>query len=284
MLVALLAIGPAASVALAVTVSEPFSGATAPGWTFSGSAVLTGTGVPDPVGAGWLRLNPASGGQGYAYHSEVLPISQPISVTFNFANYGGSNPTADGLTFFLFDAGAGFSTGFGGGGMGYENMPTGALAVGIADGFPSSFVSGIPNSIAIRGPAPGTAFVSGTAGLSPTPATPARGLTPADPNFRQLTITMVPAGAGALALTVQLQTGATVATVLSGVVVSGLPANVRFGLSASTGAFTNIHEVRNFTLTGGILTATEVPTLSEWGVVLLAAMLLAGSFAALRRR
>jgi len=269
-----------ASFAHAVTVSESFTGAsTGPGWTLSGSATLTGTGAPDPVGAGWLRLTPASGGQGYAYNSQVLPITQRITVSFEFADWGGTG--ADGLTFFLFNAAEGFSTGNGGGGFGYEAMPTGVLAVGVADGYPSSFTNGTSNAIAVRGPGPGTAFIGGTGGLSPTPETPARGLTPADPNYRRLTITLNPAGAGAMAVSVQLQTGTTVSTVLSNVVVSGLPPNVQFGLSAATGGQTNNHEVRNFSLASG---TPVIPTLSQWSLVILATALLLGSLVVLARR
>jgi hypothetical protein len=270
------------SIAHAVTVTESFTGATTgPGWTLSGSASLTGTGAPDPIGSGWLRLTPVSGGVGYAYFSQVLPITERITVSFEFADWGGSG--ADGLTFFLFDAGGGFTTGGGGGTFGYETMPTGALAVGIADGFASSFTNSTANAIAVRGPGPGTAFIGGTGGLSPTPQTAARGLTPADPNYRRVTITLNPAGAGAMAVSVQLQTGATISNVLANVVVSGLPANVRFGLSAATGGLTNNHEVRNYALATGNAVAA-IPTLSEWSLVILATMLLLGSMVVLSRR
>ena len=85
-----------ASLAHALTVNESFAGAsTGPGWTLDGSAALTGTGAPDPIGSGWLRLTPASGGQGYAYYSQVLPISERITVSFDFADWGGTG--ADGL-------------------------------------------------------------------------------------------------------------------------------------------------------------------------------------------
>ena len=44
-----------------VKVQQSFTGATAPGWTLGGSAVLTAAGATpiDPVGSGWLRLTPA---------------------------------------------------------------------------------------------------------------------------------------------------------------------------------------------------------------------------------
>jgi hypothetical protein len=277
--------GLAASTAHAISVTESFANATAPGWTLSGSATLTGTGAPDPVGSGWLRLTPASGGQGYAIYSASFATTESAVISFDFADYGGVSPSADGLTFFLFDAAAPFAPGFGGGNFGYIQMPNGALAVGVADAFPSDFVNFVPASIAVRGPAPTWPFIAGTGGLSPTPETPARGLTPADPNFRRLTITLARAGAGSTRVTVNLQRGASVSTVLSDVLVSGLPANVQFGFSASTGLFNNIHEVRNFQLTTKLATgSTAVPTLSEWGIVMLSATLLLGSLAMLSRR
>jgi len=277
--------GLAAATAHAISVTESFANATAPGWTLSGSATLTGTGAPDPAGSGWLRLTPASGGQGYAIYSNAFATTESAVISFDFADYGGVSPSADGLTFFLFNAAGPFAGGNGGGGFGYVAMANGALAVGVADAFPSDFVNGVPASIAVRGPGPGTAFIAGTGGLSPTPETPARGLTPADPNFRRLTITLAPAGAGSTRVSVELQRGASVSTMLSNVLVSGLPANVRFGFSASTGLFNNIHEVRNFQLTTDLASAsTAIPTLSEWGIVMLSATLLLGSLAMLSRR
>ena len=88
-----------------------------------------------------------------------------------------------------------------------------------------------------------------------------------------------------MAVTVQLQTGASTSTVLSNVIVAGLPSSVRFGLSAATGALWNTHEVRNFSLVSGSGSgAAAVPALSHWGVVALATLLLLGSLVALRRR
>ena len=274
--------GLVASNAHAISVTESFANATAPGWTLSGSAILTGTGAPDPAGAGWLRLNPASGGQGYAIYSQSFSIGERVVISFDFANYGGTtDPTADGLSFFLFDAASAFSGGDGGGGFGYTSMPNGALAVGVGDGYDSFFTNGVANSIAVRGPGPGTAFIGGAGPLSPTPQTSARGLTPADPNFRRLTITLTPSGSGSMSVSVELQRGAGVSLVLSSMVVTGLPATVRFGLGASTGANTNAHEVRNFSLASAV---SAVPTLSQWGVLILSAMLLLGSLALLSRR
>ncbi len=272
--------------ALAQAISEPFSTATpGPGWTLSGSAVLTGDGVIDPVGSGWLRLNPAAGGLGYAYHGAVLPTNAVITVAFDFALWGGSVPPADGMTFFLWDASAAFASGSGGGYLGYMGMPNNAVGVGVLDSYPSPTFSNNPDSIAIRGPASASEpLLADTGGLSPTPETGARGLSPADANFRRLFITLSPAGPGNMRATVKLQTGGTTSTVLSNVLVSQLPPTVRFGLSGSTGDSTQIHEVRNFSLTVSPSPSNPVPTLGEGGAMLLASLLLLGGMAALRRR
>src|SRR5262245_1623762 len=109
-----LACGIATS-AHAISVTESSANATAPGWTLSGSAVLTGTGSPDPAGSGWLQLTPATGGQGYAIYSAAFSTSERVVIAFDFADYGGAtSPTADGLAFFLFNAATPFAGGNGG--------------------------------------------------------------------------------------------------------------------------------------------------------------------------
>lgn len=281
--VALLGAGLFATAVSALSVNEPFSGpAPGSGWVLSGDATMTGTGAPDPIGSGWLRLTPATGGIGFAYNSAVISTRSPITAAFDFAAYGGSG-SADGLTFFLFSASGGFAPGGGGGSLGYQGSSTGALAVGVIDAYPSGF-TGVSDSVGICGPAPSTGPIADSGSLSPTPATAARGLTSADPNFRRLTITMLPDSPGAMRLTVQLQRGASVATVLSNVLVSGLPESVGFGLSAATGAETNIHEVRNFTLDAQHSAGTPIPSLSTWATLLLAGLLLLAAAAARRRR
>ena len=284
-LVAML-MGATAAAAGAQTISEPFDVSTlAVGWTLSGDAALTGDGVTDPVGAGWLRLTPATGGQGYAYHSAVLPTNAAVTVAFDFALWGGAtSPPADGMSFFLWDGAFPFAPGSGGGYLGYMGMPNNALGVGVLDSYGSLF-SGVASSIAIRGPASASEPLLATTGsLSPTPETPARGLTPADANFRRLLITLTPAGPGSMRATVQMQAGGSVSTVLSNVLVSQLPPTVRFGLSAATGANVQAHEVRNFSLTVLLPPPNPVPTLGEWGAMLLASLLVLGGVAALRRR
>ena len=268
----------------AQSVVEPFSGPTpGPGWTLSGDAVLTGTGGIDPVGAGWLRLNPDTGGMGFAYHDSVVSTAGQIVVAFDFAATGGSAPPADGISFFLFDASTPFQPGDGGGSYGYQGMDNGALAIGIDDGYGSGFVSGVSNAIGVAGPGPSTSSIANSGSLAPTPWTSARGLTPADADFRRITITLSPAGSGAMSVTVQLQRGGSVSTVLSGIVVSGLPSQVRFGLSAATGGNVALHEVRNFSLQAQHVAGEPVPTLGDLGIAMLAALLAVTAFASRRR-
>ncbi len=272
------------------TVAESFGGTSAPNWTLSGTAQLTAPSL-DTAGNGWLRLtDAANGGTGYAYYTQSIPTNQPISVDFDFAMSSGSSPPADGLTFFLYDSTVTFSGGAGGGTFGYMCCPGlagGALAVGISAGYPSQFVNGVASSIAIAGPQPNYAFIAGSSGLNPTPYAGARGLAPSDPNYRHLHILMNPtANAGELSLTVTMQAGTTTNTILNGVVVSGLPANVNFGLSAATGGAVATMEARNFSLQSGIAPIIPTPGLSTLGRLLLLAGLLAlaiGAFISRRR-
>jgi hypothetical protein len=280
----------AGNVRAVTTVAESFGNTSAANWTLSGTAQLTAPSI-DAAGNGWLRLtDAANGGTGYAYYSQSIPTNQPISVDFDFAMSAGSAPPADGMTFFLYDSTVAFSGGAGGGTFGYMCCPGlagGALAVGVSAGYPSLFVDSVADSIAIAGPQPNYTFITGTSALSPTPYAGARGLAPSDPNYRHLHIQMNPtATAGQLSLTVAMQAGATTATVLNNVIVSGLPANVNFGLSAATGGNVATMEARNFSLQSGTAPVVPSPDLSALGRLLLSAGLLALAIGtlALRRR
>ncbi|MBS0569905.1 MAG: hypothetical protein JSS28_04820 [Proteobacteria bacterium] len=285
---AAVALGLATQASAYTTFAESFGNSSASNWTLSGTAVLTAPSI-DTAGNGWLRLtDAANGGIGYAYYSQSIPTNQPVSVDFDFAMSAGSSPPADGTTFFLYDSTVAFSGGAGGGTFGYMCCPGlagGALAVGISAGYPSSFVNGVANSIAIAGPQPSYAFITGSGALNPTPYAGARGLAPSDPNFRHLHIEMTPtATVGQLSLTVAMQAGTTTTTVLNSVVVSGLPANVNFGLSAATGGNVATMEVRNFRLQSGAAPIVPSPGLSALGRLLLLVGLLAVAAATLAAR
>lgn len=263
-----------AAQAAITTITEPFSGTTAAGWTLGQNAVLTAP-SPDPAGSGWLQLTADSiGQQGYAYYSQAVPTNAPITVGFDFDLHGtATSPPADGMTFFLADSTVAFAPGGGGGGYGYLNpgLAGGVLAVGLSDGYPSTFVDGIGNAISVRGSSASlAASIANSGALNPTPAGSARGLTPADPNYRHLTIRMTPTSvAGQLSVSVMMQARTSSNTVISNALVSGLPATVHFGFTAGTGANTSVNEVRNFSLASGVADAISVPAGSLPGNFLL---------------
>ncbi|MBS0589132.1 MAG: hypothetical protein JSR65_00665 [Proteobacteria bacterium] len=289
----------ATTAAWGATITESFGNASAPNWTFAGSALLTAPSI-DTAPNGWLRLINSSGqAPGFAYHSQVLPTSNVITVDFDFAlSAGVGAPPADGLTFFLFDsATATFSGGAGGGAFGYlcsaptcttaDGLAGGALAIGISAGYPSYFVNGVADSIALRGAQTGNyPLIADSAALSPKPYSGARGLTSADPNYRHVHILMIPNGTpGQMAVTVTMQAGGVTTTALNNVAVAGLPSNVRFGFSASEGLNRATQEVRNFSLQTSP-PAVAAPALSaSMRLLLLAglATLAVGTLAARRR-
>ena len=184
----LMHLGPAIPVQAQFTFSEDFKNDSAPGWTFvtrntSPGPRLTGgatadaadpeTGTLDTIGDGWLRLTTTTGSQANAaYLDTVLPAANStISVTFDVAMWEGSS--ADGITFFFYDAAETFAEGAFGGSIGYaqktlvgggdESHPglaAGYLGVGI-DAFGNfsnateGRIGGIgstPNAVAVRGP------------------------------------------------------------------------------------------------------------------------------------
>ncbi len=152
----LLGVGSSLS-AQTITISENFTGTTAPGWVFGGTAstnpYLTANTVDSP-GTGWLRLTESLQNQStYAlYDTQIFSVNAQIDITIEYAFWNGHNNLladgtgADGITFFLVDAskdasnflpGAyGGSLGYaqktiaGGGGVDRSGMPGGYLGFG----------------------------------------------------------------------------------------------------------------------------------------------------------
>lgn len=100
---------------------QTFKNSTASGWSFLGSAELTGDGSPDPIGDGWLRLTAASGSQaGSAIYGTAFSTTNGIVATFQYATYGGDG--ADGFSFYLIDGSTATPTVGGlGGALGYAS-------------------------------------------------------------------------------------------------------------------------------------------------------------------
>jgi hypothetical protein len=144
---------------------------------FSVSADADGhRGATDPVGAGWSAAStPASGGQGYAYNAQVLPITQRITVSFRVLPTG-VGTGADGTHVLPVQCGR---EGFSNSGNGrrwirlLKAMPTGvACWVGVAGRpYPRQLhppARPTPSAVS-RGPGPGTAFIGGNRRTDSTP-------------------------------------------------------------------------------------------------------------------
>lgn len=159
------------------TITENFKGST------TGSNIVLGgspnpakltSGIEDPVGAGWLRLNRSGTNQrGYAYVNTPFPSTLGVFIDFEYKTWRSSADAtyngADGIGVFLFDAAANFSIGGYGGSLGYApnspSTPTGLaggyMGIGLdeygnfsnpSDGGKVGGPGLRPNSVALRGP------------------------------------------------------------------------------------------------------------------------------------
>jgi Bacterial lectin len=281
---------------------DPFTGAdvTVKPWIFGSSAGtslgltarttaapssngLPGLNTGDADGQGALRLTSAGGNQSsFVIFNDTITSSQGLSITFDFFSYGGNG--ADGISFFLIDgsqspttAGApGGALGYAARGSGQPGLVGGYLGVGFDEfgNFSSSTDNSpggtgpAPDSIAVRGSqANGYKFLTGS-GTLPTSLDVAG--TSRTAARRTARIDLSPTGI--LKVQVDLNVDGDFLdagespTALQGYNVAAnngaLPANFKFGFSASTGGSTNIHEIRGLSigasgqLIGGLAGAT----------------------------
>jgi autotransporter-associated beta strand protein len=268
----------AAAMALsAQTITTTFKDSTAPGWVLGGTGytpTLT-SGTLDPAGDGWLRLTDNGFNRAtYAYYDTALAsANRTIFSSVDFAIYNANGTGgADGLGFFIFDASVPFSVGADGGSLGYaqktgvNGLAGGYLGVGFDNwGNFSNPTEGrvdgpgfIPNSVAVRGPGNGTSgynYLGGTGDLSTAPYNlgqmdfPSYNLRPdqTGADFRHFELILTPTNQ----LSVYLQFGATGdLTKILQLDLSGYtrPDQIKFGFFAGTGAATDIHEIRSFTM------------------------------------
>ena len=140
----------------ATLLSESFTGnaSTANGWLALGDACLTAgssvtpiTSIPacgsqapvDAAGSGALQLTSGTTSQlGMVVERTALSTANGLQITFNDYAFNGSNPGADGLTFFLSDASKAIPSAAGdsGGSIGYANgNNTGTVVAGIANAY-----------------------------------------------------------------------------------------------------------------------------------------------------
>ncbi|WP_022823634.1 Ig-like domain-containing protein [Hymenobacter norwichensis] len=260
--------------------NETFKNASAPNFTISGAARLTGTGQTgnDAVGQGYLRLTSAATDQAGSIIDNVgFDAPDGFTISFEFFAYGGSG--ADGFSVFLVDeAGqpaSGFRIGASGGSLGYAQKTNAPASPGVSRGYigigidefgnfanPTEGRNGgpgfTPDAISIRGAGDGSSttdypYLTGTAlnqlGFSlDVPTTRAQS---GSADYRRAFIDVVPTGSGSTRtyrITVRIQHGSVVTTTVDNVTVSTPPDRLRLGFSGSTGSLTNVHEIRNLNI------------------------------------
>lgn len=254
------------------------------------------TGVAlDPSGSGVLRLTNANFDQdAFVIYNSPIASNAGLSITFDFFAYGGTtrNATApagaDGISFFLIDGAASPTRpGAFGGSLGYAQKLADGIA-GIEGGYigigldefgnfsnptdvgptgPQQRVGGpgrIPDSVSVRGSS-GTnyAYLGGSGTLSP--GIDNVGATNRNDAARRARLDITPAGLLTVRVDLNndgdfLDPGEVALENFDAVVNNGpIPASFKFGFASSTGDSTNIHEVRNVSIT----TFTTPPTTAD---------------------
>jgi hypothetical protein len=250
------------------------SAGTSLGLTARGTTAPSTNGLPgfataiDAAGQGTLRLTSAGLNQSsFVIFNDPISSNQGLSITFDFFSYGGNG--ADGISFFLIDGAASpIQAGAFGGSLGYAQrtgtagLVGGYLGIGFDEfGNFSAATEGrvggtgvAPDSIGVRGSAAnGYKFLTGSGTLPTSLDVAGNDRTAARRSAR---IDLSPTGV----LKVQVDLNADgdfldvgeSPTALQGYDVAAnngaLPANFKFGFSASTGGSTNIHEIRSLSI------------------------------------
>ncbi|WP_118952061.1 T9SS type A sorting domain-containing protein [Taibaiella helva] len=262
------------------SINETFRNSTiSSGITLGGNAYLT-SGAGDPQGQGWLRLTGDSNYQaGYAVIQQAFPSAMGVLVDFEYVTWSrpGAGNGADGISLFLFDAAQSesFHAGGYGGSLGYSKrteaagLSGGYLGLGL-DEFgnysnPTEGRVGGPgftkNAVALRGPAPDYAYLSGNQVISDDSGNGDNGgidyntTTATRPTasqfYRRVQISLEPYN-GTYRVTVKWKKHASdpFTTLFGPVTMTSLPpAMLKLGLASSTGAQHNFHEIRNLIIT-----------------------------------
>lgn len=236
----------------------------------------------DPNGDGALRLTSnANNEAAFVIYNSPIQSGQGLSITFDFFSYGGSIG-ADGIGFFLIDGNQSPTVAGGfGGSLGYAprtdtNPDTPGLVGGyVGIGFDEfgnfsnplnvSFDSGrvggpglTPDSVAVRGQGSGTTgyvYLTGTGSLTAiNPAYSIDNVAATNRDDARRTAQVVITGASVLTVNIDwnldgdfVDTDEQVIAPFDVRTANGgfLPTTFKFGFAASTGASTNIHEIRN---------------------------------------
>jgi autotransporter-associated beta strand protein len=259
------------------TFTESFTGTTAPGWVFGGNYTpnLTANTIDTP-GNGWLRLTDnATNRSTYALlDTEIFSVNAQIQIEMDYTFWNGTG--ADGITFFLIDGSVNASTfapGSYGGSLGYAQRTGTGAGPGMDGGYlgfgfdnfgnysnpTEGRVGGtgsVSNAIAVRGPESSNwAFVNGSAALQTLPGggqmdfptyTTRPDQTGAD--YRSFRLTL---DANNL-LTVEMKFGASSAYITAftaDLSAYERPETFKIGFTGATGDNTEIHEIRNLSVT-----------------------------------
>jgi hypothetical protein len=237
--------------------------------------------LPDLSGLGTLRLTTNQTNQAsFVITSAPIPTNQGIEALFDIYSYGGATG-ADGIAFMVLDGTVAAPTAAGatGGSLGYaQEVGTGCCdAPGIAGGYfgvafddygnfsnPTQGRVGGPGfstrTVAIRGSAASSyAYVTGLKlPVAEVFSFPADATRPPPIDVR-ITVSATGIVQVDMDFTGTRTAYQSVIPAFNITTVSGqgpLPSSVRFGYAASTGAYTNFHEIRNFVAT------TIAPTLT----------------------
>ena len=267
----------------AQVLTESFKNTTTtdPNWVLSGTGytpVLTGDGVIDPAGDGWLRLTDTTNQTATnAYNNTAFNASgTTIYASFEYASWGGTG--ADGIGFFLFDGSTTFSVGAPGGSLGYANrnaeagMAGGYIGIGLdeygnfgssAEGKTGGLSAGlVPDAISVRGDAAsGYEYLGGSGTLANSIDTPGVGTRPTTVNSVQILLTATNQ------LTVTLKQGSIAAQTVLQLDLSTYtrPGTLKLGFTGGTGGVTNYHEVRNVQATTVEASLWDNQGDSTWG-------------------
>ncbi|WP_123310700.1 lectin-like domain-containing protein [Curtobacterium sp. JUb34] len=219
------------------------------------------------VAGGRLRLTEDVRNQAGAWSTnDTFPSDTGLEIEFTYAMHTAKDdPGADGLLLYLADGAAAQGVGSFGAGLGYacrkESTEGGGRLCdlpGVPGGFAGiaidhygNFSSRInasgpgaqPDHVVVRGSGNGIEGYRYVAGAPAPGGTVTNGSTP-----RKVRITLLPGDAGELSMTVRLQVGSTMRTVLDSVPLHGddqtpLPSTLRLGFAGATGSHVDNHEV-----------------------------------------
>ena len=267
----------------------------------AGTSTTPSTSVPacktnapqDTAGQGALQLtSSAQSAAGSLVTTSSLPTANGLQITFTDYAFNGTTTGADGMTFFLTDASQALPTaaGVSGAALGYANRTalSGTAVPGLAGAYvgvaldeygnysnPASSLTGGPGrvieTIATRGAAAtGWQYLGGVTNSAGVATSlpfkldqPAATTRPASAPTIQATLS----ASGLLTVSIDIHNGNGFVPYYTQAIVGvngqpALPANVRFGFSASTGASTNRHQVTGLVISTLPTAATPVPTVA----------------------